>query len=449
MIDFYKKYSVVSIDDKSEFLISAFHLLLGAAIYFNHTIAVLYCWSLFLIGSLYIIGNKDKNFQVLSASAYLVGSEVFLRMTKATPTYEFIRYGLLFFLGLGIFYNGFDSKSKWYFIYILALIPGVILGFSVLENPIYSKIIFDFIGPLLLTLASVYCFGKKISFQDLSRVLCFLKWPVFACLGYLFVFNINLNYLYFNTESNFLVTGNYGPNQVATVFGFVAFSLFVRLIIRPLKSWYAFFDVIILAYSMYICLLTFSRGGTIVCLIICSVFIVQVYYNHSYLFNQPLVKLKFMVLFFLGILIIATVAVKTDGLILKRYANQFSNGSQRNESKFARKKLVAYELDLFLKHPVLGAGVGFGKQNSVRVFGKKISTHNELTRSMAEHGVFGILAILIVLLTPLYFYQQTSNNVYFWCFYLFWLLTILHSGLRISIPAFVYSLSLLSVDDKS
>jgi hypothetical protein len=159
--------------------------------------------------------------------------------------------------------------------------------------------------------------------------------------------------------------------------------------------------------------------------------------------------LKLAGLLFLGILTVTLVVIKTDGLIVKRYTNQFSDGKQRKESKCGRKKLVAYELSLFAKHPILGSGLGYGKQNSTNVFGKKISTHNEFSRLLAEHGLFGLLAACLMLFMPLVFYQSDKSNVYFWAFYLFWLLTIVHSGLRLALPSFIYALGLLSIHQKN
>lgn len=442
------KYSVA--DDKNEFLLSVFHLILGIAIYCSHTLGVIYSWSILLGGVLYIILKKDHNFQVLYASAYIVSSEVFLRMATVIPTYEFCKYGSLLFFGLGIFFSGYESKSKWYFIYLLVLMPGLILGFFVLEKPVYSKIVFDFIGPLLLGLGSIYCIGKKVCLQQISKIFNFYKWPMFVCLGYLLVHNISLNILKFSTESNFQVTSKYGPNQVATVFGLTIFILCVQWIQKPLKRWLSIFDLLVLLGFFYMCFLTFSRGGTIVCLIISALFLSKVYFNLQEESYKHLIQLKIVLLLMVGVVSFMLVNAKTEGLIVKRYADQLPNGKPRKESRNGRKKLVAYEIDLFLKKPVLGSGLGYGKENSTRVFGKKISTHNELSRLLAEHGILGVLAVLILLITPLYLYRQFETDyIYFWCFYLFWLLTIVHSGLRISVPAFVYALSLLNLQSKT
>lgn len=449
MIDFFKNDALKTLNQKSDFFVTVGHFLFGIAIFYGHFLALFYCGTIFLIGFLYVFLNKDQDHRVLYVSAYWVGAEVFLRMTNATPFYELCRYGLIVLLVAGIFFHHFNVSAKWYLYYLAALVPGLIVGFWVLENPIYSKIVFDFLGPLLLAVASIYCLKKKVRFENIHQILCFLKWPVFACVGYLFIVHLNLSFLKFNTESNFHITDNYGPNQVATVFGFSVFILFAHFIQQPFKSWYTLFDATALAYIFYLCLLTFSRGGTIVCLVICLIFMGQVYFGRKYFFNQSQVLFKFGVFLFLGIFLFVMATLKTDGLIIKRYANQLSNGKARSESKFGRKKLVAYELSLFAKHPILGSGLGYGKQNSTNVFGKKISTHNEFSRLLAEHGLFGFLAACLMLFVPLVFYQTDKSNLYFWAFYLFCLLTMVHSGLRLALPSFIYALGLLSIHQKN
>jgi hypothetical protein len=55
------------------------------------------------------------------------------------------------------------------------------------------------------------------------------------------------------------------------------------------------------------------------------------------------------------------------------------------------------------------------------------------------------MALLIVFLTPIFLYLDNKQNIYMFCFLVFWLLTINHAAMRIAAPAFVYSLSLLKV----
>ncbi|WP_431243016.1 hypothetical protein ACQ9BO_25775 [Flavobacterium sp. P21] len=77
--------------------------------------------------------------------------------------------------------------------------------------------------------------------------------------------------------------------------------------------------------------------------------------------------------------------------------------------------------------------------------GTEIASHNEITRMLAEHGLFGVFGLLILFATPLILFINNRQHLYCLPFYLFWLLTINHAAMRIAAPAFIYALSLLSV----
>ncbi|MNR30841.1 hypothetical protein D3C85_1483140 [compost metagenome] len=106
------------------------------------------------------------------------------------------------------------------------------------------------------------------------------------------------------------------------------------------------------------------------------------------------------------------------------------------------------EIKLFLDNPVVGIGAGMGKELRKESFGLEVASHNEITRMLSEHGLFGIFGLLILLLTPLALYINNRQHLYFLSFYVFWLLTINHAAMRIAAPAFIYALTLLSVQVK-
>ena len=69
-----------------------------------------------------IVVGKDKLYTVLLGSAYFVGAEVFLRMTKAMVFYETSKYVVILFSTIGIFYLGFKKTAYPYIIYLLLLL---------------------------------------------------------------------------------------------------------------------------------------------------------------------------------------------------------------------------------------------------------------------------------------------------------------------------------------
>jgi O-antigen ligase len=89
-----------------------------------------------------------------------------------------------------------------------------------------------------------------------------------------------------------------------------------------------------------------------------------------------------------------------------------------------------------------------GKEERKESLGQAVAAHNEISRLLSEHGLFGIFSFLILLFVPFALYINNKQHVYFFSFFLFWLLTINHAALRIAAPAFIYALMLLHVQIK-
>ena len=151
------------------------------------------------------------------------------------------------------------------------------------------------------------------------------------------------------------------------------------------------------------------------------------------------------VLSFLFLLIWSLVSVTTDGLLIKRYNNQDARGRDKATLTTGRAQLANIEMQAFLANPLFGVGVGKGKELRAEEGLEGTASHNEVSRLLAEHGSFGILALMILLIAPLVMRFTDRSNVYTYAFVAFWFLTINHSAMRIAMPAFVYGLALLHI----
>ncbi|OYX84741.1 MAG: hypothetical protein B7Y83_07135, partial [Flavobacteriales bacterium 32-34-25] len=136
------------------------------------------------------------------------------------------------------------------------------------------------------------------------------------------------------------------------------------------------------------------------------------------------------------------------GLITKRYANQDARGRVKEDRLGGREQVMGTEIALFKENPIMGVGIGLGKVFREQQLGQEVASHNEITRLLAEHGMFGAFILLILFLTPVVLFLNNYQNIYFFSFYVFWLLTINHAAMRIAAPAFVYALTLLNVNLK-
>jgi hypothetical protein len=209
-----------------------------------------------------------------------------------------------------------------------------------------------------------------------------------------------------------------------------------------------FLNGILFVFITYRGLATFSRGGIItgVAMIVCLIMIL-------YLFSNAIGKAKVSIVialsFFAGLAIWGYTSMQTRGLIEKRYANKDARGREKKDRLGGREAIMDADYELFLENPIMGIGVGIGKELRKESLGQEVASHNEITRMISEHGLFGIFGLFILFLTPFTLYINNRQHLYFLSFFVFWLLTINHAAMRIAAPAFIYSLSLLSVQIKN
>lgn len=433
--------------DKNYLILIVIHIAIGILIYGFQGFSKIYS-ALILFGGLYfVIKTKNRNNEVLLAAAYIVGSEVFLRMTNGNPNHEFSKYGVVLFLSMGMFYSGFSKNALPYWIFLILLIPGIIIGTQTLNLTtldIRKTISFNISGPLALGIASLYCYNRKITFEEINNLLLIMGLPIVSCTMYLILYTPDLREIVVSTGSNALTSGGFGPNQVATALGLGMFIFFSRLILASNSKLLFFINFIIVLNITYRGLVTFSRGGMITGFVMILFLVFFTYMNSKY---KGKVKLNYLLLFigFTMTSIWVYTESQTGGLIGKRYANQDALGREKSSKFTGREEIASGEIDIFLENPLWGIGVAKGTEYRAERTGEITASHNEITRLLAEHGAVGILILLILIVTPIILYLDNKQNIFLFCFLLFWLLTINHAAMRTASPSFIYALSLLKV----
>jgi O-antigen ligase len=423
------------------------HVAIGVLIYLIPPISKLYGFSILILGLYYVLKTRNRNNEVLIVAAYIVGSEVFLRMTGGNILYEFSKYGVMIFLSMGMYYSGFSKNAVPFWIYLLLLLPGVVVATETLnlQSDLRTSLAFNISGPVCLGIASIYTYNRKILFSQLNNILLTLGLPIISTTVYLILYTPELKTILVSTSSNPAATGGFGPNQVATILGIGMFIFFTRLILASKTKLLFIINLIILLNISYRGLVTFSRGGILTGLVMITLFLVMLYKDiSSYARSRLYILFVFMIVAFALTWIYTS--NQTSGLIDKRYANQDAKGRVKESQFTGREDIWDSEIAAFEDHPVFGVGVAKGLEiREVATGGLKVVSHNEITRTLAEHGTMGIIALLIVFFTPFFLYLDNKQNIFNFCFLIFWLMTINHAAMRIAAPAFVYSLSLLKV----
>ncbi|WP_029272148.1 O-antigen ligase family protein [Flavobacterium sp. KJJ] len=433
----------------SYFRLVIIHALIALAVFALPFLSKILALLIPIIGFYIVYNAKNRNNEVILVAAYLVGIEVFLRMTGGNFNNEYIKVNVILFMLAGMIYSNFSTNAFVYWFFLMLLIPGIILTATQTQydTDIKKSLVFNLSGPVCLGICAIYMYKRKILFSDLQNIVLTMGLPIITTTTYLFLFNPSVRDVVTGTQSNFETSGGFGPNQVSTVLGLGIFIFFTQFILFSKSKKAMILNGFLVLFMSYRGIVTFSRGGVITAVVMICTFLFLLYF-----FSNAKGKSKFVLVFILtglmGIGIWTYSSIQTRGLIEKRYANQDAAGRVKKDRLGGREEIIDSEIKLFFENPIMGVGAGMGKEFRRKSFGMEVASHNEISRMLAEHGLFGIFGLLLLFITPFILYINNRQHLYFLSFFMFWLLTINHAAMRTAAPAFVYALTLLSVHIK-
>lgn len=422
------------------------HILIGALIFAIPFFSKVYNVIGVITGLVFVLKSKNKNNEVILVSAYLVSTEVLLRMTGGSFLNEFVKYAIMIFMFIGMIYNGFSKNAAPIWIFLILLIPSVIISTFTLDisTNIRKAIAFNIVGPVCLAVCSIYCYQRKISQNQMDTILLAMCFPIITTLTYMYLYAPSVKDVVTGTTSNFETSGGFGPNQVSTILGFGIFIFFLRTIFFSKNTLLLVINSLLLFMVTFRGIVTFSRGG----IITGGIMILLVIFK-LYTVSNIKGKGKLLIIVFISVIGLSGIWIyssyQTGGMIEKRYANQDPTGREKESQLSGRETLIEAELQMFLDNPIFGIGVGKNKEYREELTGIKAASHNEISRMLAEHGTLGIFALLILIFTPVVLSLENNQHIYLFAFLIFWLLTINHAAMRLAAPAFIYALSLLKI----
>lgn len=383
---------------------------------------------------------------VLLACAYFVGIEILFRMTKGGLAYEASKYLVILFVLMGMFYKGVSGKGYAYFIYLVLLVPSIVVAsFTLtLEAKFRSNITFVLSGPVCLGLAALFCYDRKVSYEQIHKIIRNVLLPIVSTTTYLFLYTPSIKDRLSGTASNSALSGGFGPNQVSTILGLGIFCVIVRLVLKSPNLFLKLFNLILLGAMTFRAIVTFSRGGVLAAVLVTAAFFGTVVLRLKIKRLVPLFGSLFLLVSILSVTWIIS-SNQTRGLIDKRYANEDALGREKKDLSTGRLDLFMEEIDGFLESPFLGVGASRVKNKRVETTGQQLPSHNEVGRLLSEHGLLGVICLSILLFKPLSYRANNRRNIFFFSFLAFWFATINHSGIRIAAPAFLYALALLNI----
>lgn len=427
----------------------ALHALLGAICSVQPNLVIL--WVLYIIfyeGTIQVFRSRNAYGQAHLAAAYMVSMEVVSRLSRSGLPHELTKYAVIFILLNGLFARPrFHGRSAMMILYFLLQIPSILLLIdeSGLERA-RQLVSFNLAGPLCLTVAVVYFYRRPIHIGDLSAIFQRMLLPMASIIAWLFIRTPGLAEIKFDYGANFTASG-YGPNQMASVLGAGILLIGIAFLFRiPLFQWKPM-ALILLALLAYRGLLTFSRGGIAIPILILGGMVVYFTLN-SRAFRAQFGRIIAVggVLALLGLGVYTFINQRTGSALYNRYAG-ISHGKQVGAVRYTSGRLDILRIDgeIFRDHPLLGIGPGAG--NEMRVvygYGSKVAAHIEFSRLPAEHGILGIAALGILLFFPLWEFMQRKglNQRFLLLAGVFFCLGFMaHSATRIALPMFMYGLA--------
>jgi hypothetical protein len=332
------------------------------------------------------------------------------------------------------------GRIKWAILpmlYFLLLLPSAFLSFQSLGLEYARKSLsFNLSGPFALMVCVWFFSNLKITVEQLHRMFLSLIGPVVGIASITAFTTFSASAIKFSEASNKATSGGFGPNQVSAILGLgVLLTLFLLLDSRTgLALKVLMFGAMVLMGVQSA--MTFSRGGLYMAAggaLLASLYLVRD--------NNSRIRI---------VLIVTAIFVITNYVLLP-YLDTFTGGSLstrfQDTNSTGRDEIVMVDLQIWMENPVFGVGPGMGMFYRAELL-KFVASHTEYTRLLAEHGIFGVAAILLLLVMAVQGIRRSKSlvgkalaaSMIGWC-----LLFMMIDGMRLAAPALTFGLSYAAI----
>ncbi|MEO8429264.1 MAG: O-antigen ligase family protein [Verrucomicrobiota bacterium] len=417
-------------------LFLAAHAILGPLMKLSSTVGTVHALATVFVG-IFLALTTRQIATVACVGAYIVGSEVFWRISKAQVFWEIGKYStsMIFLVAIVRF-----AKTKHIAIpvaFFLLLIPSAVPSFIGLDlSEAKERISFNLSGPFSLAVCACFFIDLRFTREQHLRLLITMIGPLIGLSSLVLYSTATASTLEFTGNArgvNLTTSGGFGPNQVSAMLGLGTVLAFLIALNQTttLKLKCLMFCAMLLFATQSA--LTFSRTGIYLAggAILLAAF---------YLWRDPRMR------FTLGIMLAASILAAT--LFVVPFLNHFTGGvlSERfkDTDPTGRDLILKADLYTFLQHPVFGVGVGMAATYRQLFFSRAIEAHTEFSRLLAEHGVFGLFALVLMFSMAWTAMRQVRSpgakaivaTTLGWSF-----LFMATSGMRLLAPSFLFGLA--------
>jgi hypothetical protein len=398
------------------------------------TVGTAHAVATFVAGS-YLAWQKRRPALAFYAIAYVSSVEVVWRMTRAEVFYEFGKYVTVFLCLLAIYRSGNFRRATIPGIFLLMLLPS---SFPPLLSNTWSDyrndLSFNLSGPFSLAICVWYFSRLKISESAFARAVAIAMGPVAACATLALLGIISAKELVFSRGSSMLASGGFGPGQVSAVLSLGALLGILAVVGRIVKGGARPLLIVVAGWAAIQSILTFSRAGLY--MLLGGLSVAFLYMARTRRFRSTIFVISIAVFLLSNLVVMPYLDSLTGGMFSVRYGDTGRSG---------RDEILEGDLQVWYENPILG--VGPGKAEGLRSYGPAVA-HTEYTRLLAEHGIFGLGSILVLLLLGLRSLRgQTSplakgvaGALCAWS-----LMYLATNGMRLVAPSFTFGLAVANL----
>jgi len=409
------------------------HALLAWLMSQNELFATLHALATFAVGMM--LGLTGSHKRAAYVAAYVAGAEVLWRMTDANIFWEFGKYATVAILGVALLRSRAIRIPRLALLYFVFLLPSLVLTVAHRSLPVArDQISFNLSGPLSLFVCVWFFSSLELEKHEFERMVVAFAGPATGIATIALAGILRASGIRWVAASSFAASGGFGPNQVSSALALGVLLIFLLLLYERLSASKQLVLGLLGLWLLAQTALTFSRGGFVTTAVATVVALLHTLFI-------PERRGKALVLTLASLAIVAFLLFPyldemTGGALAERYADTNLTG---------RDTIMRDDVRIFLEHPATGVGPGMAGEYRTR----RVAAHTEFTRLLAEHGVLGAGAILILIALAMRAYsrpgQTASGRALVAALTLWAFAYMLHSAMRLVDVSFAFGLAFATV----
>lgn len=417
------------------------HALLGLAGALTSIVPTLHA-GVVIVVVIALAAASQRPERIAAATAYGALGDIYWRMTESRAPWELSKYLLI----IGSLALLFRFARSWHrpvqpILFLACLVPALVMT-MMSEGVLGSRevVVDSSLGVFALGIAVLAARPLILTMVDAWNGLWIMASILMTPLVITTYHTLRTSGLVFTSESNFSVTGGYGPNQVSSALGLLILvcillgfqrrgTRFLALLV-PLSVW-----------ALWATFLTFSRGGLYSVVIAgCAMVLVGLTSRGA--------RARSLIILVVGAIAVSVIFSSvndfTGNWLDSRYSDQESS-----QATAGRTSLIDQDIAVFKANPLFGVGVGQSLEYHQLEAHQTPATHTEQSRLLAEHGLLGIGALILLGAMVVSGYR---HSVSYWNRLLVagaasWALTtMLHAATRLAAVSLLFALSQIRVE---